>query len=66
MATIQNFHKNSYLENSCNASYIALTPTKNGAKELKGFRPISLIENGYKIIPKCLTEIEKSDGQAGA
>jgi len=43
MKTIKNFHCNEYFEKSFNASYIALIPKKSGAKELRDFRPISLI-----------------------
>lgn len=43
MNTIKNFHCNELIEKSFNASYIALIPKKNGAKELRDFRPISLI-----------------------
>ncbi|WMV26179.1 hypothetical protein MTR67_019564 [Solanum verrucosum] len=43
-------------EKSYNATYIALIPKKTGAKELKDFRPISLIGSFYKLISKVLTE----------
>ena len=33
-----------------------MIPKKNGAKELRDFRPISLIESVYKLISKVLTE----------
>lgn len=56
MKTIKNFHNNEYFEKSFNASYIALIPKKNGAKELRDFKPISLIGSVYKIISKLLTE----------
>jgi len=56
MATIQNFHSQEVFEKSLNATYIALIPKKNGAKELRDFRPISLIGSVYKLISKILTE----------
>lgn len=33
-----------------------MIPKKKGAKELKDFRPISLIGSVYKILPKVLTK----------
>ncbi|WMV33858.1 hypothetical protein MTR67_027243 [Solanum verrucosum] len=56
MATIQNFHSQEVFEKSLNATYIALIPKKNGAKELRDFRPISLIGSVYKLISKILIE----------
>nr|XP_009599592.1 uncharacterized protein LOC104095219 [Nicotiana tomentosiformis] len=56
MLTLKNFHFNEYFEKSLNASYVALIPKKNEARELKDFRPISLIGSVYKIIAKVLTE----------
>lgn len=43
-------------EKCFNTSFIALLPKKLGAKDLKDFRPISLIGSIYKIISKVLTE----------
>lgn len=43
-------------EKCFNATYIALIPKKKGAKELKNFRPISLIGSFYKLLSKFLTE----------
>ena len=40
-------------------TFIALIPKKMGAKELKDFRPISLIGSIYKILSKVLTEMLK-------
>lgn len=56
VATIQNFHEQGFFEKSFNTTFIALIPKKMGAKELKDFRPISLIGSVYKIISKLLTE----------
>ncbi|XP_019241886.1 PREDICTED: uncharacterized protein LOC109221911 [Nicotiana attenuata] len=60
MKTIENFHSKEFFEKSINATYIALIPKKKGAKELRDFRPISLIGSVYKIISKMLTERLKS------
>lgn len=35
---------------------MALIPKKDGAKDLKDFRPISFIVSAYKLISKSLTE----------
>ncbi|WMV58251.1 hypothetical protein MTR67_051636 [Solanum verrucosum] len=56
MLTIHNFHQNGIFEKSFNATFLALIPKKPGAKELKDFRPISLIGGVYKIISKLITE----------
>ncbi|WMV48673.1 hypothetical protein MTR67_042058 [Solanum verrucosum] len=56
MSTMQNFHSQEFFEKSFNATYIALIPKKSGAKELRDFRPISLIGSVYKLIAKILTE----------
>ncbi|KAH0709195.1 hypothetical protein KY284_010622 [Solanum tuberosum] len=56
MQTIHNFHQKETFEKSFNATFVALIPKKHGAKELKDFRPISLIGGVYKIITKLLTE----------
>lgn len=58
--TLKNFHSNEFFEKSFNASYVALIPKKNEARELKDFTPISLIGSVYKIIAKVLTERLKS------
>ncbi|CAN4090148.1 unnamed protein product [Withania somnifera] len=60
MQTIQNFHQNEIFEKSFNATFVALIPKKNGAEELKDFRPISLIGGVYKIIAKLITERMKT------
>ena len=54
MATFQNFHSHEIFEKSFNATDII--PKKNGAKELRDFRPISLVGSVYKLISKILTE----------
>ena len=56
MAAFHNFHSTGMFEKSYNATYIALIPKKIGTKELKDFRPISLIGSFYKLISKVLIE----------
>nr|XP_009804346.1 PREDICTED: uncharacterized protein LOC104249592 [Nicotiana sylvestris] len=43
-------------EKSFNATFVGLIPKKVAAKELKDFRPISLVGSIYKIVSKLLTE----------
>ena len=54
--TFKNFHSHNIFDKSFNATYIALIPKKNGAKELRDFRPISLIRSVYKLLSKVSTE----------
>jgi len=56
MKTFKNFYSHGVFEKSFNATYIALIPKKNGAKELRDFRSISLIGSVYKLLSKVLTE----------
>jgi len=56
METFQHFHEQGRFERSLNSTFIALIPKKKGAKELRDFRPISLIDSMYKIFSKVLTE----------
>jgi len=56
MEAFNNFHSQEMFEKSFNATYIALIPKKTGAKELRDFRPISLIGSFYKLLSKVLTE----------
>ncbi|WMV13963.1 hypothetical protein MTR67_007348 [Solanum verrucosum] len=56
MDTFQNFYEHEVFVKSFNATFIALIPKKKGAKELRDFRPISLIGSIYKLISKVLAE----------
>ncbi|WMV51256.1 hypothetical protein MTR67_044641 [Solanum verrucosum] len=60
MKTFQYFYDQGRFERSFNATFIALIPKKKGAKELRDFRPISLIGSIYKILSKVLTERQKT------
>ena len=52
---------NGKFEKSLNATFIALVPKKNGASNIRDFRPISLVGSVYKILAKvlanCLKEV---------
>jgi hypothetical protein len=54
MGVFHDFHATSKFEKNLNATFIALIPKKNGAMDLKDFRPISLMSGVYKIITKVL------------
>lgn len=56
MKAFQNFYEQKIFERSLNATFITLIPKKKGAKELRDFRPISLIGSIYKLFAKVLTE----------
>ncbi|KAF3652347.1 hypothetical protein FXO37_17559 [Capsicum annuum] len=56
MEGLHNIHSQEVFEKSFNSTYITLIPKKNGANELKDFRPISLVGSFYKLISKVLTE----------
>ena len=56
MKAFQNFYEQEVFERSLNATFITLIPKKKGAKELRDFRPISLIGSIYKLCGKVLTE----------
>jgi hypothetical protein len=54
MGVFQDFHAHSKFVKSLNATFIALILKKYGALDLKDFRPISFISEGYEIIAKVL------------
>ena len=45
---------NGKFEKSLNVTFIALVPKKNGASNIRDFRPISLLGSVYKILAKVL------------
>ena len=54
MAVFEEFHQHCKFEKSLNATFIALIPKKNGASNIRDFRPISLVGSLYKILAKVL------------
>ena len=54
LAVFDEFYQHSKFEKSLNATFIALIPKKNGASNLRDFRPISLVGSVYKILAKVL------------
>jgi hypothetical protein len=54
MAVFAEFHERGEFVKSINFTFITLIPKVHGAKEIKDFRPISLVGGIYKIIAKVL------------
>jgi hypothetical protein len=54
MAVFSEFYDQGKFVKSINSTFIALIPKTHGAKEIKDFRPISLVGEIYKIIAKVL------------
>jgi hypothetical protein len=50
MAVFEEFHARGKFVKSINSTFISLIPKIHGAKEIKDFRPISLVGGVYKII----------------
>jgi hypothetical protein len=54
MAVFADFHERGKFVKCINSTFIALIPKVHGAKDIKDFRPISLVSGIYKIIAKVL------------
>ena len=54
LAVFEEFYLHSKFEKSLNATFLALVPKKNGASNIRDFRPISLAGSVYKILAKVL------------
>ena len=50
----KDFHEKARFVRSLNSTFIVLVPKKGGAEDFKDFRPISLVNNQYKLIAKVL------------
>ena len=59
LAVFEEFYLHSKFEKSLNATFITLIPKKNGAPNIRDFRPISLVGSVYKILAKVLTNCLK-------
>ena len=55
LAVFEEFYQHSKFEKSLNVTFIALILKKNGASNIRDFRPISLVGSVYKILAKVLT-----------
>ena len=49
------FHNNGVINQSTNATFIALVQKKSQISRISGYRPISLVTSLYKIIAKVLS-----------
>ena len=59
LAVFEEFYQHSKFEKSLNAIFLALVPKKNGAFNIRDFRPISLVGSVYKILVKVLANYLK-------
>ena len=55
LAVFEEFYQHSKFEKSLNATFVALIPKKNGASNIRDFRPINLV-SVYKILAKVLAK----------
>ena len=55
MKVFQEFHSRGIVNQSTNATFIALVPKKSQTSKISDFRPISLVTSLYKIIAKVLS-----------
>jgi hypothetical protein len=60
MVVFEEFHARGKFVKSINSTFISLIPKIHGAKEIKDFRPISLVGGVYKIISNVLTNRMRS------
>ena len=56
MRVFLEFHTNGIINQSTNATFIALVPKKSQTFKISDFRPISLVTSLYKIIVKVLSK----------
>ena len=54
LTIFEEFYQHSKFEKSLNVTFIALIPKKNGASNIRDFRPINLVGSVYKILAKVL------------
>ena len=55
MKVFQEFHSRGIVNQSTNATFIALVPKRSQTSKISDFRPISLVTSLYKIIAKVLS-----------
>ncbi|KAJ9705360.1 hypothetical protein PVL29_003414 [Vitis rotundifolia] len=54
MGFLKEFHEHGRFVRSLNSTFLVLIPKKAGAKDLRDFRPISLVGGLYKLLAKVL------------
>uniref|UniRef100_A0A7N2MM51 Reverse transcriptase domain-containing protein n=1 Tax=Quercus lobata TaxID=97700 RepID=A0A7N2MM51_QUELO len=57
LAVFEGFYQHSRFEKSLNVTFIALIPKRNGASNIRDFKPISLVGSVYKILAKILDSV---------
>ena len=55
MKVFQEFYSSGIINQSTNATFIALVPKKSQSHKVSNFRPISLVTSLYKIVAKVLS-----------
>ena len=54
MSVFKDFHEHNNFVKSLNATFLVLIPKKGGVKDLRNFRPISLVGGLYKWLAMVL------------
>ena len=54
MSVFKDFHEHNNFVKSLNATFLVLLPKKGGVKDLRNFRPISLVGGLYKWLAMVL------------
>ena len=54
MDLFKDFHERGRFGKGLNPTFLVVIPKRGGAEDLKDFRPISLVDSLYKLIPKVL------------
>ena len=55
MKVFSEFHRSGVVNQSTNATFIALVPKKSQTKRMSNFRPINLVTCLYKVIATVLS-----------
>lgn len=56
LAVLNEFHRTTSFVNSINSTFLVLISKVVGGKNIKNFRPISLVGSIYKLISKVLAK----------
>ncbi|KAJ9708014.1 hypothetical protein PVL29_000195 [Vitis rotundifolia] len=60
LGLFREFYLHGKFQRSLNSTFLLLIPKKEGAEDLKDFRPISLVGSAYKLLAKVLSNRLKS------
>ena len=53
----KDFHQQGRFVKSLNSTFLVLIPKKEGSKDIKDFKPISLVGSLYKLLPNRLKKV---------